>query len=77
MRDDLEKHLDKNVSNTIKTAIRYPLELDLDKISYVNFYKLAQITKKFIISDRLCLSLRQTSSSISSTHNNLLILHRL
>ena len=77
MRDDLEKHLDKNVSNTIKTAIRYPLELDLDKISYVNFYKLTQITKKFIISDRLCFSLRQTSNSTSSTYNNLLIFHRL
>ena len=41
MKDDLDKNLGKDVSNTIKTAIGYPPELALDKISYINFYKLA------------------------------------
>ena len=43
MRDDLDKILDKDVLNTIKTAIGYQPKLALDKISYVNFldwYKL-------------------------------------
>ena len=77
MRDDLNKNLDKDVSNVIETAIGYLPDLALDKISYVNFYKLAQITKKLIISGRLCLPLIQTLSSTSSTRNNLLIIHRL
>ena len=45
------------MSNTIKTAIGYPPKLALDKVSYVIFYKLAQITKKLIILGRLCFSL--------------------
>ena len=45
MMDDQDKAL-YNVSNTIKTAIGYPPKLALDKISYVSFCKLAQITKK-------------------------------
>ena len=77
MRDDLNKNLDKDVSNVIETAIGYLPDLALDKISYVNFYKLAQITKKLIISGRLCLPLTQTLSSTKSTRNNLLIIHRL
>ena len=45
------------MSNTFKTAIGHPPKLALEKVSYVNFYKLAQITKKLIISSRLCFSL--------------------
>ena len=71
MRDDLDKNLDKDVSNTIKTVIGYPSKLALDKNRCVNFCKLPQITKNFIISDRLCFPLTQTLSSTSSTHNNL------
>ena len=37
MRDDLEKTLHKDVSNTIKTAIDYSPKLAFDKINYVNF----------------------------------------
>ena len=36
--------------NTIKTAIDYPPKLALEKVSYINFLKLTQITKKTIIS---------------------------
>ena len=60
MRDDLDKNLDKDVSNTIKTATGYSPELALDKISCVNFYKFAQITKKLMILGRLCFPLAQT-----------------
>ena len=60
--------------NTIKTAIGWPPKLALDKVSYVNFFILAQIMKKFIISGRLCFSLALTFSGTSSTHNYLLIL---
>ena len=35
MRVDLDKKLDKDVSNTIKIAIGYPPKLALGKISYV------------------------------------------
>ena len=34
------------VSNTITTVIFYPSKSALDKISYVNVFNLAQITKK-------------------------------
>ena len=57
MMDDQGKTLYTDVSNTIKTAIGYLLKLALDKISYVNFFKLAQITKKWILLGRLCFSL--------------------
>ena len=57
MRVDLDKNLDKDAFNNIKTAIGYPSELALCKISCVNFCKLAQITKKLIILGRLCLPL--------------------
>ena len=56
--NDQEKTLYKDVSNVIKTAIGYPPKLTLDKIIYVNFFKLAQITNKMIISRRLWFSLR-------------------
>ena len=46
MTDDQDKTLYKDVFNTIKTAIGYPPKLALDKSSCVNFFKLAQITKK-------------------------------
>ena len=46
MMDDQDKTLYKDVSNTIKTAVGYQPILALDKISYVNFCKQAQITKK-------------------------------
>ena len=39
MKVDLDKNLDKDVSNTIKITIRYPTKLALGKISYVNFCK--------------------------------------
>ena len=48
MMDNQGKTLYKDVSNTIKSAIGYLLKLALDKISYVNFFKLAQITQKLI-----------------------------
>ena len=56
--NDQEKTLYKDVSNAIKTAIGYPPKLTLDKIMYVNFFKLAQIMNKMIISRRLWFSLR-------------------
>ena len=46
MRVDLDKFLDKGVFHTIKTAIGYPPEPAWNKISYANFHKLTQITKK-------------------------------
>ena len=49
--DDQDKSLYKDVSNTIQTAISYPPKLALDKISDVNFCKLAQITKKMLLFD--------------------------
>ena len=58
MMNDQDKTLYKDVSNTIKTAIDYPSKLTLDKVIYVNFFKLAQITNKMIISSRLWFSLR-------------------
>ena len=57
MMDDQDKTLYKDVSNSIKTAIGYPPKLASDKTSYVNFFKLAQITKKMIISGMLCFCL--------------------
>ena len=53
MKIDLDKNLDKDLFRTNKTAIGYPPKLACNKISYVNFCKLAQITKKQIISGRL------------------------
>ena len=58
--NDQDKTLYKDVSNIIKTAINYPPKLAMDKVSYVNFFKLAQITKNMIILGRLCLSLTKT-----------------
>ena len=46
MRVDLNKNLDKDVFHTIKTAIGHPPKSAWNKISYVNFRKLAQIAKK-------------------------------
>ena len=77
MIDDQDKTLYKVVSNTIKTANGYPPEFALDKISCVNFCKLAQITKKLIISGRLCFSLTYTLRGTSSTRIHLLIPHRV
>ena len=57
MRVELDKNLDKDVFHTIKTVIGYPPELAWKEISDVNFCKLPQITKKLIISGRLCLPL--------------------
>ena len=45
MRVDLDKNLDKDAFNNIKTAIGYPPKSPLSKISSVNFCKLAKITK--------------------------------
>ena len=45
MRVHLDKNLDKDVLQTIKTAIDYPPKSAWSKISYVNFRKLEQITK--------------------------------
>ena len=44
--NDQGRTLYKDVFNIIKTASDYPPKLALDKVSYVNFLKLAQITKK-------------------------------
>ena len=58
MRVDKDKGvLDKDVFHTIETTIGYPPKLAWNKISYVNFCKLAQITKKMIISGSFCLPL--------------------
>ena len=51
--NDQDKTFYKDVSNIIKTAINYPPKLAMDKVSYVNFSKLAQITKNMIILGRL------------------------
>ena len=51
MKVNLDKNFDKDMFDTIKTAIlciftrKTPPKLALGKISYVNFCKLAQITK--------------------------------
>ena len=42
----MDKNLDRNVFYTIKIVIGYLPKLAWNKISYVNFCKLAQITKK-------------------------------
>ena len=55
MMDDQNKTLYKDVSNTIKTAIAYSPKLALDKSSYVNFFKLAQIKNKMMINHLLIL----------------------
>ena len=47
MKDEQDKTLYKNVSNAIKIVIGYPPKLALNKVSYVNFCKLVQITKKY------------------------------
>ena len=57
MKVDLDKNLGKDVFNAIKPAIGYPPESAWNKISYVNFCKLAQITKKMIIPGRFYLPL--------------------
>ena len=57
MKVDLDKNLDNDVFHIVKTAIGYLLKLAWNNISHVNFCKLAQITKKLIISGRLCLPL--------------------
>ena len=43
---DLDQNCDKDEFNNIKTAIGYTPKLALYKLSYVNFCKLPQITKK-------------------------------
>ena len=55
MRVDLDKHLDKDVFHTIKTTISYPPKSDCNKISSMNFFKLAKITKKLVISGSVSL----------------------
>ena len=77
MRVDLDKNLDKDVCHTIKMEIGYPPELAWNRISYVNFFKLTQITKKLIISGRLCLPLTKNLINNSATQNYLLTLNRL
>ena len=57
MKVDLDKNLDNDVFHIVKTAIGYLPKLAWNNISHVNFCKLAQITKKLIISGRLCLPL--------------------
>ena len=57
MRVGMDKNLDKDVFNNIKTTIGSPPKPALCKISYVNFCKLTQISKKIIILGRLCLPL--------------------
>ena len=45
--NDQDKTLYKNMSNTIKTAIDYPPKLALDKISYIIFFLIGKIKKKY------------------------------
>ena len=56
-RVDLDKTLDKDVFYTIKTAIGSPPKSAWNTISYGNFCKLAQISKKVRILGSLCLPL--------------------
>ena len=46
---NVDKNLDKDVFHTIESAIGYPPKLAWNRITYVNFCKLAQITIKLII----------------------------
>ena len=55
MRVNLDKNLDKDVSQTIKTEIGNPPKLPRNKVRYVNFCKLTQITKTVIISGQVVL----------------------
>ena len=63
MRVDLDKIFDKDVSDTINLQFyvllpeQSPPKSVLGKNSYVNFCKLAQITKKGIILGKVCLPL--------------------
>ena len=75
--DDQDKTLHKVVSNTITTAIGFLPKLILDRISSEKFFKTGTNYEKLIISGRLCFPLTKTLSNTSSTHNYLLILHRL
>ena len=59
----MDKHLDKDVFHTIKTAFGYPLKPARNKISYVSFCKLAQITKKMIILGMLYFHLTESLSN--------------
>ena len=49
MNVELDKNLDKDVFHTIKSAIGYQPKLAWNKITDVDFCKLAQITIKLII----------------------------
>ena len=62
MKINVDKNLDGDVFHTIKTAIGYPPKSASNKISYINFCKLTEITKKLIISGKLCLALIQNIS---------------
>ena len=58
MRVDLDNIYDKDVFFLpSKTAIGYPPKSAWNKISYVNFCKLTQITKNLVILSRLYLPL--------------------
>ena len=46
---NVDENFDKDAFNNVKTASVYQPKSTLSKISYANFCKLAQITKKFII----------------------------
>ena len=63
MRVDLDENGEKDVFHTIKTAIDYPLKSPLNKISYVRFCKLTQVTKNFKIYSSLCLPLTKNLSN--------------
>ena len=75
MKVNTDKNLDKDVFNTIKTAIDYPPKAAWNKITYINFCKLAQIKKTLIISGQIVPPFNIKLSSISATY--LLILYRL
>ena len=61
MRVDVDKNLDKDLLHTIKTTTGNTPKSAWNKISCVNFCKLAQILKKLIISGWLCFPLSNTS----------------
>ena len=60
---NVDENFDKDAFNNIKTASVYQPKSTLIKISYANFCKLAQITKKFIILVKLCIPLILSNTS--------------
>ena len=80
MMVDVDKSLNKDVFHTLKTTVDFhycPLKSLWNKINYVNFCKLAQITKKIDNCGKFLPPFDTNLSSTSVTQNHLLTLHRL